>query len=150
MPTLVGNIRTDIDFDKILEKKGLGDHGDAQKALDSEVIRLMQPYIPMDSGTLAGAFSLTDIGSGVIVQNTPYARYLYYGELYVDPITGKGAFHDPQTGRFWSRPKVQKVASGRPLNYNTNQHPMAGARWFERMKADHKQDLINIVKENIK
>lgn len=150
MPTLVTKLDFQLNVDDIIDKKGLGAYGDVQKAIDSECIRQVQPYIPMDTGTLAGAFTKTKIGSGEIIQSTPYARYLYYGELYVDPITMKGAFHDKETGRFWSRPNTQKIPSGRPLKYDTTKHPMAGPRWFDRMFADHKEDILQAAKEQVK
>lgn len=149
MPTLVTKLNIQIDEGKILKNKGLELYGPVQKAVDSECIRLVQPYVPFKQGVLAGAFHRTDIGSGLIIQDTPYARYLYYGELYVDPITKKGAFHDEQSGRFWSRPGVQKEPSGKPLQYDTSRHPQAGPFWFDRMKADHIEDIIKVAKEHI-
>lgn len=59
--------------------------------------------------------------------NSDYGHYQYEGELYVDPITGKGAFYSPEYG-FWSRPGVTKIPSGRPLNYS---QPNAVAHWGE-------------------
>ena len=150
MPTIVSKLHIKIDPNKVITNKGLQPNGPVQKRVDTECIRLMQPYIPMDQGVLTGAFQQTQIGSGRIIQSTPYARYQYYGELYVDPQTGKGAFHDPISGRFWSRPNVQKIPSGRSLNYNKTRHPQAGPRWFDRMKADHIQDLLEAIKEEIK
>jgi len=79
-------------------------------------------------------------GSGQVIWDTPYAHYLYEGELYVDPKTGKGAFFNPNYG-FWSRPGVQKIPSGRELRYNGN--GLQGKKWAERMWLDHKQDIIN-------
>ena len=50
-----------------------------QKFVDSEVIRLMEPLTPRRSGALIRAATLgTVIGSGKIVQHTPYARRQYF------------------------------------------------------------------------
>jgi hypothetical protein len=132
------NLNTDL----IMKNHGLTGGGRVQQVIDSECLRYMQPYIPMETGVLASAATIgTVIGSGKITQNTPYARYLYYGELYVDPYTGKGCFYDPKTGRKWSRPKTQKVPSGRRLNYSTAVNPQAGSHWFQRMVKDHGDDI---------
>ena len=149
MPTLVASLNLVVD-EHITDKLGLGDHGAVQTAIDHEVVRLMQPYIPFKQGILAGAFNQTDYGSGKIIQSTPYARYMYYGKLYVDPDYHIGAFHDEITGRFWSRAGVQKIPTEKPLTYDTTRHALAGSRWFDRMKADHTEDILKVAKEAVK
>lgn len=50
-----------------------------QAFIDSEVIRLMGPMTPRRSGALIRASSIgTAIGTGKIIQSTPYARRQYY------------------------------------------------------------------------
>ena len=61
----------------------------------------------------------------------------------VDPITGKGAFYDPKSGRFWSRPEeqgIRKVLTDRDLKYTNG--PLRGPRWVERCWIDHKDEII--------
>lgn len=130
-----------------LKKKWhLEDHGKVQQTLDQLVITYMGEYTPFQSGVLASSTGNTDIGSGLIRQDAVYARYQYYGELYVDPITKKGAFYSENYG-FWSRPRMDKILSGKQLNYDKSRNPKAGSKWFERMKADRKQDILNRVEE---
>lgn len=136
--------RLDFDPQKMLDNHGLGADNTVQKHIDSACMRYVAPYMPFQTGVLESSMTLnTEIGSGWIVTATPYARYLYYGKLMVDPITGKGAFHDPISGRFWSRPNTPKVLdpNGRELDFDTSKHPKAGKLWFERMKADHLDDI---------
>lgn len=125
----------------VIDKFQLGDGQKVQETIDSLCITYMGPYIPFKSGVLASSFGQTIIGSGKIIQQTPYAKYQYYGQLYVDPITGKGAFYNPKYG-FWSRKGVNKILSDRKLNYDTSINQLAGPKWFERMKADHKQEIL--------
>lgn len=140
MITVVAHFNLDADL--ILRKRGLDPGGYVQQVIDSECIRYMDDYVPFQTGVLTRSARInTVIGSGQIVQDTPYARYLYYGELYVDPKTGKGCFYDPKTGRKWSRPNTPKVPSGRPLKYSTANHTKAGSHWFQRMAADHAEDI---------
>lgn len=128
----------------LIKKLHLEKGGAVQTKIDGLCITYMQPYIPFQSGALASAFGMTQLGSGEIIQDTPYARYQYYGQLYVDPITKKGAFYNKEYG-FWSRPGVNKIPSDRKLTYNTSINPQAGQKWFERMKADHKADILQEV-----
>lgn len=135
-----------LDNEDLLSVLGLEQKGRVQKFIDSECIRLMKPYTPNLNGVLIdSATNLTEIGSGLIQQSTPYARYQYYGKLMVDPKTLKGSFYDPKTGRHWSRPGVKKIMdpSGRDLNYNVAKSPLAGPRWFERMAFDKKDQIAS-------
>ena len=62
---------------------GLTPGGRVQKAVDEAVIRYCDPKVPFRTGTLKhSAITASAIGDGMIVYATPYARYLYYGEVY--------------------------------------------------------------------
>ena len=51
----------------------------AQKVVDSEVLRRCDPLIPLDTGMLKkSGINSTVIGSGIISYDTPYARRQYY------------------------------------------------------------------------
>ena len=130
----------DKDFYKAMEekKKLFAVGGPIQQFIDSEVLRLMVPYTPMDTGAMIqSAIAGTVIGSGKIEYNSPYARYLYYGEVYGPNIPKK---ENGIIVGYWSPPKKQPT--GRPLTYSTERHPLAGKLWFERMKADHKDGIL--------
>lgn len=67
-------------LDHILKARGLSSGGAAQKYIDSEVLRLCDPYVPSKTGKLReSAFRATIIGSGLICYDAPYARAVYYG-----------------------------------------------------------------------
>lgn len=118
---------------KLASDRGMDRGGIVQKYIDSECIRLMAPYTPRLNGNLEGAaIRGTTIGSGEIRQNTPYARYQYYGKLMVSSLTGSA----------YANKGESKVLTDRDLKYNTSRHPKAGSYWFERMKADHKQQIL--------
>lgn len=112
----------------------------AQVFIDSEVLRLCDPLVPMRSSTLIRSGSgHTVCGSGLVTYNTPYARYMYYGKKMIDPKYGKGAFYSVNYG-YWSRPNVKKQLTEIPLKYGGA--PIRGAYWFERMKVKHKFDIL--------
>lgn len=128
------NARLDMKpTEEMRRSHGLGIGGPIQKFVDSECIRGMSLYTPMLSGALEkSAIQGTVIGSGKIVYLSPYARYQYYGMLMVDSVTGSS----------WSPLGGKKVLTETSLQYNLSRHPLAGAKWFERWKADHLQELI--------
>lgn len=122
-----------------LEKGGL-----VQAAIDNAVIRYDMPYCPFNTGTLAKSpYSASPPGSGQVIYNTPYARYLYYNVVYGPNIP----VYEDNSGeptRFFSPPgqsKSPKVPE-QQFVFNQSFSPLAGAFWFDRMKAAHLNDII--------
>lgn len=133
-----GKLEDFVTPEELKEKLGINPGGHVQKVIDAAVIRECFQYVPFDEGVLAGsANTATEIGSGEVVYDTPYARYLYYGEVYGPniPITENGII----TG-YWS-PK-EKFPTGEKLEYSTEKNPQAGSHWFERAMEDHKDDIL--------
>lgn len=90
--------------EEIIEKRGLAEGGIVQQYVDSEVMRHMEKYMPKLTGTMIESMVIaTEIGSGEVVVNTPYAK------------------------------KRSKSAR------NNGQR---GPQFFERMKADHRDDIL--------
>ena len=127
----------------LLRRFNLESGGKVQQAIDKAVIDKCLPYVPMDSGTLAkSAYGATEIGSGKVIYPGPYAHYQYYGEVYGPNIP---VFEDDSgtPTRFFSPPGRKKHPTGRELQYKTDVNPLAGSFWFERMKADRLQEIID-------
>ena len=105
----------------------------AQAYVDLACIRHMDKYTPMLTGALKKSPTLgTKIGTGRIEYASPYARYQYYGKLMVSSVTGSP----------YARSGEKKVLTSVDLEYNTASHPLAGPFWFERMKAEHKDEIL--------
>lgn len=69
---------------------------DAQKFVDSEVLRYCEPYTPLRTGMLVKSGSLgTFIGSGEVAWIAPYARVQYYLKNRRPSQTG------PLRGSYW-------------------------------------------------
>lgn len=131
MPINIFEITIDLpNTEELLNGLNLQESGRAQRFFSDTVMRHADKYVPFNTGVLKNSAQVVASGDA-ITYTTPYARYLWFGKLYVDPITGKGAFHDPKTGRFWSRPGVQKIPTDKDLQFNGA--PERGARWVERM-----------------
>lgn len=92
-----------------------------QKYIDSEVLRLSEPYVPFRNGKLIeSGTSGTVIGSGVVEYTAPYAKEQYY--------TNAGRGIDG-------------------LNAANGNKGMRGKEFFERMKADHGDEILEGAKK---
>lgn len=130
----------------LLHRFNLEKGGKVQQVIDKTVIDYNLQYAPWESGTMAkSAYNATQIGSGKVRYPGPYAHYQYYGEVYGPNIP---VFEDDSgiPTRFFSPPGQKKHPTGRPLQYATDVNPLAGSFWFERMKADRMQDIIQEAK----
>ena len=136
-----------IGADAVIKKYGFGPNGATQRFFTSEVMRLSDNYVPRRNNILKNSAQMTNDGTGIIYKG-PYARYHWFGKVMVDPITGKGSFYDPISGRHWSRPNTKKVLTDRDMQYN--EVPMRGPRWVERMWLDNKDMVIKSVEEYAK
>lgn len=123
----------------MLRKFHLEKGGAVQRKIDQTVIDYCKPYCPKDTGVLESSpYGTSAIGSGKVIYNTPYAHYLYYGVVY-----GPNFPQKDETGAIvgWKSPK-KKFPTERELQYSQEKNPQAGSFWFERMKADRKEDII--------
>lgn len=119
--TKSGNVKAKLEWNPNFGAEKTQQFSRVQKYVDSEVLRLSDPYIPMQSGALKLSGSLaTDIGSGEVCWNTPYARYQYYGKLMIG--------------------NAPKTLTNIDLQYHGG--GKRKEKWFERMKIDHKKDII--------
>lgn len=74
-----GTVKSRIVWNDDFGSKFTNKFNTAQSKFDTEVLRLCDKYIPMDTGILKNSAQIaTDIGSGQIVWNTPYAHKVYY------------------------------------------------------------------------
>lgn len=132
---------------QIIDKYGL-ENGRTQRVIDSAFMGYLDKYMPADSNQMiTSMYNSTKVGSGEININTPYAHYQHEGEKYVDPKYKIGAFHDPVSGRYWSRPGIKKVPSGQKLNYYGG--ALRGDHFVERMLSDHFEDILNAGQKEI-
>ena len=73
-----------------------GQFSNAQKFLDSEILRGTEKYIPLLTGVLIKSGILgTEVGSGTVQWIAPYAKAQYYSPRQPGSLTG------PLRGPFW-------------------------------------------------
>lgn len=76
-------IKVKAQLDKNLKKKFKDLSKESQSLLDEEVLKDSNKYIPFDKGNLRdSSIRSSDIGSGILRWDTPYARRLYYNPQY--------------------------------------------------------------------
>lgn len=120
---------------KILRDKGLDESGDVQRFHTMNVLRRIQKYMPYRSGaTIKLMIVQTDVSKPEIVLDVPYGKFLYYGMLMVDPVTGAAGFRDAD-GQWKSWTKRPKVKSDRPITYTKTKNPLAGPYWDRQLTA---------------
>lgn len=98
--------------------------GKAAHAIAVQAQKDTEPFTPALTGSMS---QRTRVIGNEIIYPGPYARYLYYGKVMVDPNTGS-AF----------APKGQhKVLTDKNLVFNTSMHGQAQSHWFEASKAEN-------------
>lgn len=126
---------------QILKDKGLDAGGDAQKFHTANVLRRIKRYMPFVSGmTYKVTVAQTDISRPYIITDTPYAKYLFYGKVMVDPKLRIAGFMTPEGWR--SRKNVPKVRTSRDLQYNKTKNPKAGPRWDRALSAAEGKAMV--------
>lgn len=91
------NGKAELKFNPRFAPKWTRRYSQAQKFVDSEVLRLSEPFTPLRTGTLVRTGILgTDVGSGTVQWIAPYSQDQYYRGR--KPGTSKTG---PLRGRYW-------------------------------------------------
>lgn len=113
----------------------------AQQALNMAVVGDTEKYVPFRQGALRGSVTYPEgIAGGVIEYNTPYAHYLYVGDLYEPNFPIKDGMGN--LVGFYSPPVKYPSPAGRKLTYHeagTTDH------WFEKSKGENMQKWRKVV-----
>ena len=94
------------------------------------------PYVPFLNGALDRG---TRVVGNTVIYPPPYARFLYYGKVMVDPETG--STYAPAGGT--------KVVTDRNLVFTKQGHPQAQAFWFEASKAQNLDKWIRVAQKAV-
>lgn len=118
---------------------------EAEHTVAEQAKKDMDRYVPMRTGSLKG--HARTIGRYVVYPG-PYARYLYNGVVWVDPVTKASGF---LTKDGWkSRKGVKKVESvpKRKLDIQKDGNPRQ-SHWFEASKAQNLEKWVRIAGEEV-
>lgn len=110
-------------------------------AVHNTLAKMCDPYVPMQTGTLAQTTRITPEG---VTYTQPYAHYQYEGQVYGPniPIVQDGVI----VGWF-SRPGQKKEPTGAQINYSKELHPLASAHWDKAMLRDKREQFEKEVTE---
>jgi hypothetical protein len=91
------NGKAELSWNTNFQSKWQKRYSNAQKFIDSEVLRLSEPFTPLRTSMLIKSGTLgTYVGSGVVQWIAPYARRQYYMKNRKRPSNG-----EPLRGSFW-------------------------------------------------
>lgn len=92
--TKSGKVRIEMDWRDGFGPDWTNGLNKAQAMFDQEVIRVTEPYVPMDTGLLRrSAVMASNIGGGEIVYATPYAAAQYYNTSNSRTYSSKAGGH---------------------------------------------------------
>lgn len=128
---------------KILKDHGLNDEGRVIQYARDETDRLMNPFIPMQNGTLRRL--KTYPSASKIKYTSPYAHYQHTGDEYISPRLGVSGI-PLKSGRWWSPKGEKKKKSGKKLNYHT---AGTGPEWEKLMMKEKGKELIRDIQNYI-
>lgn len=109
----------------------------AEHVLAEQIEKDTQPFVPMLTGSLT---QRTRVDGSAVIYPGPYARFLYYGKVMVDPNTG--STYAPKGGT--------KVVTDRDLVFNQIMHPQAQAHWGEASKAQNLGKWARVAEKAVK
>lgn len=115
------------DTNSIIRRLGIDKNGKATEHFRDLCDKYMDSYIPMESGALKNNKSYPS--NHEIQYNSPYAHYMYKGQLMVAP-----------SGSAWARKGEKKHYVGKALTYRGGKR---GANWDKRMYNDKKYQLAS-------
>ena len=109
----------------------------AEHLVAQQVAKDTVPFVPALTGSLT---QRTRVEDSKVIYPGPYARFLYYGKLMVDPITGSS--YAPKGGT--------KVLTDKNLVFSKAMHPQAQAHWFEASKAQNLEKWVRVADKAVK
>lgn len=109
----------------------------AESNVGQQVIKDTAPFVPALTGSLT---IRTRLDGNKIIYPGPYARFLYYGKVMVDP----------QTGSTFAPKGGTKVLTNRDLVFSKAMHPQAQSHWFEASKAQNMEKWVRVADKAVK
>lgn len=109
----------------------------AEHIVATQVRKDTSQYVPFLTGSLD---QRTRVDGNEIIYPGPYARFLYYGKVMVDP----------ETGSTYAKKGATKVLTDKNLEFNKAGHNQAQSYWFEASKAENLKKWIRVADKAVK
>ena len=109
----------------------------AEHVLAQQVMKDTAPFVPARNKMLDKG---TRVVGNMVVYPGPYARYLYYGKLWLDPLTGSS----------WVKHGKHKAPTNIDLKFNRTVHRQAQSHWCEASKAQNLDKWLKVAEKAAK
>lgn len=109
----------------------------AEHVLAEQIEKDNQPFVPAFTESIT---QRTRVDGSAVIYPGPYARFLYYCKVMVDPNTG--STYAPKGGT--------KVLTDRDLVFSKAVHPQAQSHWFEASKAQNLDKWVRVAEKAVK
>lgn len=109
----------------------------AEHTVALQIRKDTSPYVPALTGSLD---KRTRVDGSKVIYPGPYARYLYYGKLMVDP----------ETGSSYAPKGTTKVLTDKNLVFNKAMHAQAQSHWFLASKAENLEKWVRTADKAVK
>lgn len=106
----------------------------AEHAVAVQMEKDTRPFVPALTGSL---MNRTRVDGNVVIYPGPYARFLYYGKVMIDPDTGSP----------FAQKGAVKVLTDKDLVFNKTVNPQAQAHWFEASKAQNLEKWMRVYRK---
>jgi hypothetical protein len=117
----------------------------AEHVLAIQVESDTDQFVPARNRVLADG---TRVIGNLVVYPGPYARYLYYGKVWIDPKINAAGF---LTDEGWfSRKGSRKVPTERDLHISQAVNRKACSHWFEASKAQNLKKWVRVADKAVK
>lgn len=130
---------------KIIKDHGLDKDGRVVRRLRDTSDRLMMPFIPGGAGGQLAKLK-TYPSNHEIKYTSPYAKYQYYGKMYISPKLGVSGIL-LKSDRWWSPKGEKKTPTSKKLKNHTSG---TGPKWDKLMLQRREDDLVKDVENYIK
>lgn len=137
-------INIDDNFSKPLAEKLKQAGPWTSHVLAVQIAKDTEPFVPAMTKSLANR---TQVVENAIIYPGPYARYLYYGKVMVDAVTGKGPMHivgkdGSEVIRF--RKGATLKPTEKPLKISQSVHAQATDHWLDASKTQNLDKWIRV------
>ena len=110
--------------------------GRAESVLAQQVMKDTIHFVPALTGSLT---QRTRVVGNEVIYPGPYARFLYYGKVMVDPATGST----------YAQKGGTKMVTDRNLVFSNAMHPQAQSHWFEASKAQNLDKWVRVANKAV-
>lgn len=132
------NFTIHADVDKKLSNRISRVSDKTSRILAVQIQKDTDPFVPASQSEVLSRG--TTVSENKVIYHGPYARFLYFGKLMIDPNTGSA----------WAKKGAAKVLTDKDLLFSKAVHPQAQPRWFEASKAQNLEKWLRVAEKAVR